>query len=132
MQQQKDQISVGFAGQGIRGLMTVWALVPLLVSVGCTNAAADAEKRYQMVERNGSKGELCIAAREVENAYLRAGNEKQYGDWHLVATQRCQSAELVGPDTVAQENDISRRAQAEAEADARAAMKDAQAAASGN
>ena len=90
--------------------------------LGCSDPAADAENRYQMVERNGTKGELCRAAQVVAEVYLQAKNEERYGYWRNIASMRCQLAQFDGPNSMAQDSDASRQAEAEASAAAAEAM----------
>jgi hypothetical protein len=102
------------------------ALLPAMALIACggKDEGAEAEKRYEMVERTGTKGELCAAGREVAEAYLRAGDEKKYREWHTTSGVQCQLAELTSPDLPATESESYKRAKADAEASARA-MDDA-------
>ena len=66
-----------------------------LLAHGChDDPAAEAEKRYDMVQRHGSLEEQCSAATEVKDAYLRSNNEKKYQDWTLFARQSCEAARM--------------------------------------
>jgi hypothetical protein len=71
------------------------AIIPALVA-GCSNPARDAEERYEIVKRTGTNGEICAASREVLEAYLQAGDEKNYQWWHTLSGVDCQLAELAG------------------------------------
>lgn len=92
------------------------AVLPAIALVACSDEGAEAEKRYEMVKRTSTKGELCDAGREVADAYLRADNEEKYKHWHLISDIECQNAELTGRNLPAVESDANRRAEAEAEA----------------
>jgi hypothetical protein len=85
------------------------AMLASLLLAACTNEAAEAEKRYQIVKRNGlsTRGEVCKAGREVADAYLRAGDEKEYSSWHLRSGIECQLSELEGPNGLAQDSESS-------------------------
>lgn len=78
--------------------MIRWVLASavLIVAPGCTDTGAAAEKRYEMVERTGSRGEICEAGKTVVDAYLKAGNEKKYKWWHSISDINCLNAELSG------------------------------------
>lgn len=92
----------------------------------CANAAKDAEERYEMVKRTGTKGELCNAAREVADTYLREKDDPNYRMWHNTAAIQCQLAELTSPNDPAQETADTLKARADAErvaADAMAAAR---------
>lgn len=71
------------------------AIIPALVA-GCSNPARDAEERYEIVKRTGTNGEICAASREVLEAYLQAGDEKNYQWWHTLSGVDCQLAQLAG------------------------------------
>lgn len=92
------------------------AVFPAIALVACSDKGAEAEKRYEMVERTGTKGELCDAGREAADVYLRAGDEEKYKDWYLKSAIECQSAELAGRDLPAIETEAYKRAVAEADA----------------
>ena len=70
----------------------------LIAAPSCTDAGAVAEKRYEMVSRTGSKGEICDAGRAVAAAYLAAGNEERYRWWHGISDINCLTAQLEGRD----------------------------------
>ena len=93
------------------------AILPAMALAACgTDEGAEAEKRYEMVKRNGTKGELCAAGREVADTYLRAGDEKNYEYWNLMSRVECRSAELTSPDDPATETEMHRNAKADTEA----------------
>lgn len=57
---------------------------------GCgESAVAKAERRYEWVKEHGDLGELCVAAREVRNAYFDANDPHQYQLWHVTAAADC-------------------------------------------
>nr|WP_087576225.1 hypothetical protein [Sphingomonas sp. CDS-1] len=68
------------------------------IAQGCTDPGEAAEKRYEMVQRTGDKGEICEAAKAVVDVYLNAGNEEKYKWWHPIANTHCIIARLEGPD----------------------------------
>lgn len=70
-------------------------VVPIFVA-GCANPAKEAEERYEMVKRSGTNGEICDASREVVEAYLDAGDDKNYQWWHTLSGIDCQTAQLAG------------------------------------
>ena len=76
----------------------VIACVALFVAQGCTDVGEAAEKRYEMVRRTGDKGEICEAAKAVVDVYRQAGYEEKYKWWHPIASTRCITARLEGPD----------------------------------
>jgi hypothetical protein len=90
---------------GVRGSYA-WAFpVVSFMLASCSGAskADEAEKRLEMVERVGTLGEACEAARAVSNAYLEAGDEEKYRFAHVSAAIKCQSADLIGTHLPAQE-----------------------------
>lgn len=75
--------------------MRKWFAALALLLSGCgDDAATEAEKRYDIVQRHGSLEEQCSAAIEVKDAYLRLNNEKRYQDWTLFARQSCGAAKM--------------------------------------
>lgn len=68
----------------------------LVATSACTDAGAAAEKRYEMVKRTGSRGEICDAGKAVADAYLKAGNEDRYKWWHSISGIDCANAQLDG------------------------------------
>ena len=76
-----------------------WIAAPCaLLLPSCTDAGAAAEKRSEMVERTGSRGEICDARKGVADAYLQAGNEEKYRWWHMMAESSCLLAQHEGRD----------------------------------
>lgn len=51
-------------------------------------------KKYKMVEKTGTKIEICIQAQMVTQAYLQAGNEEKYKEWHDTQESDCYLAGL--------------------------------------
>lgn len=99
---------------GERGIYT-WALPIvsfMLTSCGEPSKTEAAEKRLEMVQRVGTLGEACEAAKAVSNAYLEAGDEEEYKFAHVSAAVKCQSADLIGTHLPAEEK---RRKQVEAD-----------------
>lgn len=109
----------------ISGKSPAWPILATLILTACSNPGADAEKRYHIVERNGSKNELCAAARAVVDVYLKAGDEKKYKEWQLYSSIHCKLASQTYGDAPSLESEAYNAAQAEASADARQAQKDA-------
>lgn len=107
------------------------AVLPLIALTACSDEGAEAEKRYEMVERTGTKGELCEAGRAVAETYLRSGDEEKYKLWHLTSGIECQNAELAGRNLPAVVGDAYRQAKADAEAAARAMEDEARKAVEG-
>lgn len=103
--------------------MRLIALLSAFALVACSDKGGEAEKRYEMIKRTGTKGELCDAGREVAEVYLQAGNDEKYQDWHLRSDIECQLADLTGRNLPATETDAHRRAAAETEAVAQATEK---------
>jgi hypothetical protein len=69
------------------------ALTPALS--GCAeDKGSAAEKRYDMVKRNGTPDEQCAAATAVADTYLELGNEEKYKLWSLLARQECFANEM--------------------------------------
>lgn len=89
---------------------------------GCTNEAESARERYEIVERNGTRGELCKAAKEVADAYLRQKNENEYKLWQSTAGIQCQLAQFDGAGSPVQDNETTRAAAAAATAAAQEAV----------
>lgn len=56
--------------------------------------ADNARARYDLVSRHGSPEEICIAARDVADAYLRTLNERDYARWDVTADLRCNGAAM--------------------------------------
>lgn len=71
------------------------AIIPALVA-GCSSPARDAEERYEIVKRTGTRGEICAAGQQVAAAYLHASDEREYQRWRTVSEIDCQNAELAG------------------------------------
>lgn len=95
------------------------AVLPAMVLVACATEkddGAEAEKRYEMVKRVGTKGEACEESRKVADAYLQAGDEREYELWHARSGIDCLNAELTSPGLPASEDEAYRKAKAEAEA----------------
>jgi hypothetical protein len=67
---------------------------------GCKPAAVreaeDAEARAAIVEKHGTKAELCRAKRAVADAWLQAKDARRYEEADLYADIACQSADLFG------------------------------------
>jgi citrate synthase len=75
--------------------MVILALAALSACSAPTYGGAAAQ-RYEMVSRHGDKDEVCAAAREVVDGYLRDRNETAYAEWHLRADNDCLTARLLG------------------------------------
>ena len=58
--------------------------------------AREAEERYQMVQANGNRGDLCRAARELEEVYYKAKMVEKWKKWRLTAAIDCTDAERAG------------------------------------
>ena len=85
----------GVAPASRRSLRRQWLAALALLAHGCgDDPAAEAEKRYDIVQRHGSLDEQCSAATEVRDAYLKLNNEKKYQDWTLFARQACYAARM--------------------------------------
>lgn len=56
--------------------------------------AADAEARYQIAKRNGTKMDVCVQAGFVAAAYLQAKNETGYQRWKGTEKNDCEVAGL--------------------------------------
>jgi len=105
-----------------QGTFMRWmAVLPALTIVACADKGVEAEKRYEMVKRSGTKGELCAAGRQVADTYLQSGAEEKYRFWHAQADIVCQESRLTGESLPAHENENSRAAREAAEAAADAA-----------
>jgi len=63
----------------------------------CSSKASSAERRYEIVKRNGNYGQICEAAREVAAAYLAQQDEPNYQRWDATAGINCRSAQDYGP-----------------------------------
>ncbi len=59
---------------------------------GCSNAATNAEKEYEMVSKRGSQDEICAAATKVADAWLSEQNTKKYDYWVMTRDIDCLSA----------------------------------------
>mgnify|MGYP000675108739 CR=1 FL=1 len=95
------------------------AILPTMALAACgTDEGAEAEKRYEMVKRTGTKGELCAAGRDVADTNLRLAQEDKYREWHTLSGMECQLADLTSPSLPATESPTYKAARAEAEADA--------------
>lgn len=70
------------------------ALFGVLMLAGCSNAAEQAEKQYEIVVRSGTPSEKCEAAKKVQAAYLSAGDEKNYREWQMQAQGECTLAKF--------------------------------------
>lgn len=72
------------------------AAVAFLLLAACGETDTDRlERQYAMIERAGaSKDELCQKAREIEQAYLEAGDEREYQLKKLGADADCIEAQL--------------------------------------
>lgn len=57
---------------------------------------AEAQKRYELVQRTDTHGEICEAGRAVAAAYLKEGNEEKYKWWHMMSNSACLTARLEG------------------------------------
>lgn len=74
-----------------------WMLTLAAIALAsCADNRSDAEKRYEIVKRNGTVGEACNAGREVADFYLRAGDEEQYRLWDAISGIDCQLADFKG------------------------------------
>lgn len=71
------------------------AIAAALALVGCANPVRDAQDRLAIVSRSGTADEKCSAARDVQQAYLRARDDEGYRRAHVTADIYCQSADLV-------------------------------------
>lgn len=72
----------------------LFAIATSVALTGCNNwqARSDAraaEKQYEIATRWRGDPEKCAAAREVEQAWLRAGDERQYQRWSIKASIHC-------------------------------------------
>ena len=76
-----------------------------LLAAGCTDAGSEAERRYEMVKRTGTNGEICDAAREVASTYLRDGDEENYRWWHTISGVNCTTANHKGRDALPETRD---------------------------
>jgi len=54
--------------------------------------AKDAEEQYRMVEKSGTKTDLCVRAGMVSEAYLQAKNSEKYDLWKTAETADCLAA----------------------------------------
>lgn len=97
-----------------------WVVLTMLMS-GCIDKAEEAKKRLAMVEKVGTLGEVCLAARAVAEAYLEQGDEKNYRFEHAVSVSKCLTAQLDGWNRPAQA-DLREQASAAADAMEAAAM----------
>lgn len=55
-------------------------------------AAQDAEEQYRMVEKSGTKVDLCVRAGMVAEAYLQAKNPQKYDLWKTTQRADCLTA----------------------------------------
>lgn len=55
-------------------------------------AAQDAEEQYRMVEKSGTKVDLCVRAGMVAEAYLQAKNSEKYDFWKTTQRVDCLTA----------------------------------------
>lgn len=80
----------------------MWPTLIALASFlgGCTDEAAEAEKRYDLVKQTGTYGEICESGKALTAAYLRAGNEERYRWWHSISGIDCLNVTLHGYDAV--------------------------------
>ncbi len=66
-----------------------------LTLAGCKPSPAElAERRYEIVKKQGDSDATCAAAREVEAAYLDSLNQERYRWWSSVAGIACNRALL--------------------------------------
>lgn len=83
----------GDSSVALRGFV----FIVLVLGACSTDPATDAERQYQMAQRNGAdQAELCRRARTVQEAYLQQGNEEKYRWWKLMADSACLNARLGG------------------------------------
>lgn len=54
--------------------------------------AKDAEEQYRMVEKSGTKTDLCVRAGMVAEAYLQAKNSEKYDLWKTTQKADCMAA----------------------------------------
>lgn len=76
--------------------MRRFAIFAISLLAACTNAGAEEEEKYKMVERQNASysdtyryRELCKQGRIVASAYLDAKNEEKYKDWKLKSDIEC-------------------------------------------
>jgi hypothetical protein len=66
-----------------------------LAAAGCADTGGrQAERQYRIVERHGTPDEICLAARDVADAYLKAEDEQGYRRWQATAMLKCNGAAL--------------------------------------
>lgn len=72
----------------MRGLI----LFGVLVSLTACDPGADAKERYAMASEAGNNDDMCSAARDAADAYLKADRQAQYEDWSVKARLICAAA----------------------------------------
>ena len=72
-----------------------WIIAAALLT-GCSQSPAEkAQHEYDMIKHAGaSNAELCGAARDVQDAYKAAMDEKHYQLWRITAGTDCLGAKL--------------------------------------
>ncbi|SER09485.1 hypothetical protein [Sphingobium sp. YR768] len=76
-------------------------ILAICTLAACSDAGAEEEQKYQMVERQNATypekyraRELCKQGQRVADAYLNAKNEEKYKIWKLRSDIECSLAEL--------------------------------------
>lgn len=66
-----------------------------LALFGCSNPVRDAEEELEILKKSGaSSREICVAARKVADAHLKAKDEAGYKQADLSADINCTRADL--------------------------------------
>jgi hypothetical protein len=75
--------------------MRLYLAALALMAQGCTeDEGLAAEKKFQMVKRNGTPEEICAAYRAVSDVYLEQKNDEKYDDWYQRGSQYCLNVRL--------------------------------------
>lgn len=80
--------------------MRALALFSIFALYACSNPVADAEKRYEIVKKNGRADDICAQGRAVSQAYLEAKDEEGYNQRKVATDIECSYARLQESDGI--------------------------------
>ncbi len=70
--------------------------IACLMLAGCEDRYSLAERRFNMVNEGGTRGEICLEAKDVADLYLNGLRQEQYEIWQTRADVLCMNAGFMG------------------------------------
>jgi hypothetical protein len=77
----------------------------VLALAGCSGAGAEAERRYEIVDKSGSPEQRCTEAQKVADAYLSDHKDAEFEKWSGKARTECALSRVLGEEKLNAEAD---------------------------